>query len=79
MATYTERVFISEFNILPSKSIGVRKTTEVSKDSEVISQTYWRCVLAPHDPQAQAVLGDEPYYLDLATEAWKDIPTGADA
>ena len=74
MAQYTENVFISEFNILPSKSIGVRKTTEVLKDGAVISQTYWRCVLAPHDPQAQAVLGDEPYYLTLATEAWKDIP-----
>jgi hypothetical protein len=74
MAQYTENVFISEFNILPSKSIGVRKTTEVLKDGAVISQTYWRCVLAPHDPQAQAVLGDEPYYLTLATEAWKDVP-----
>ncbi len=74
MAQFTENVFISEFNILPSKSIGVRKTTEVLKDGAVISQTYWRCVLAPHDPQAQAVLGDEPYYLTLATEAWKDVP-----
>lgn len=77
MATFTENVFISEFNILPNKSIGVRKTTEVSKDGAVISQTYWRCVLAPHDPQTQAVLGDEPYYLTLATEAWKDVPVPA--
>lgn len=77
MATYTENVFISEFNVLPSKSIGVRKTTEVSKDGAVISQTYWRCVLAPHDPQATSVLGDEPYYLTLATEAWKDVPVSA--
>ncbi len=74
MAQYTENVFISEFNILPSKSIGVRKTTEVLKDGAVISQTYWRCVLSPHDPQAEAVLGDEPYYLGLAQEAWKDAP-----
>ena len=74
MAQFTENVFISEFKILPSKSIGVRKTTEVLKDGAVISQTYWRCVLAPHDPQTQAVLGDEPYYLTLATEAWKDVP-----
>lgn len=71
MTQYSERVFISEFNVLPSKSIGVRKTTEVLKDGAVISQTYWRCVLAPHDPQADAVLGDEPYYLTLAQEAWK--------
>ena len=74
MATFSEKVFISEFNILPSKSIGVRKTTEVLKDGEVISQTYWRCVLAPHDGQAEAVLGDEPFYLALAIEAWKDVP-----
>jgi hypothetical protein len=79
MATFSERIFISEFNILPSKSIGVRKTTEVLKDAEVISQTYWRCVLAPHDPQAEAVLGDEPYYLTLAQEAWKDVPVEAEA
>jgi len=77
MATFSEKVFISEFNILPSKSIGVRKTTEVLKDETVISQTYWRCVLAPHDPQTDAVLGDEPYYLTLAQEAWKDIPVPA--
>ena len=74
MATFSEKVFISEFNILPSKSIGVRKTTEVLKDEAVISQTYWRCVLAPHDPQAEAVLGDEPFYLALATAAWKEVP-----
>jgi hypothetical protein len=74
MATFSEKVFISEFNILPSKSIGVRKTTEVSKDGEVISQSFWRCVLAPHDPQAEAVLSDEPSYLALATAAWKDVP-----
>lgn len=71
MTQYSERVFISEFNVLPSKAIQIRKTTEVLKDGAVISQTYWRCVLAPHDPQADAVLGDEPYYLTLAQEAWK--------
>lgn len=74
MAQFTEKVFVSEFNILPTKSIGVRKTTEVLKDEAVISQTYWRCVLAPHDPQAEAVLGDEPFYLALATQAWQDVP-----
>jgi len=73
MATFSERVFISEFNIQPSGNIGVRKTTEISKDDVVISQTYWRCVLSPHDPQTETVLGDEPYYLNLAQEAWKDI------
>ena len=74
MASFEEKVYVSEFNVLPSKSIGVRKTTEVLKDGTSISQTYWRCVLAPHDPQTQAVLGDEPYYYNLALDAWKDIP-----
>ena len=74
MANFEEKVYVSEFNVLPSKSIGVRKTTEVLKDGVSISQTYWRCVLAPHDPQTQAVLGDEPYYYNLALDAWKDIP-----
>jgi hypothetical protein len=72
--TLTEHTYISEFNILPNHSIGVRKTTEILRDGEPISASYWRCVLAPHDPQAEAVLGDEPYYLHLAEEAWKDTP-----
>lgn len=74
MAQYTERVFISEFNIQPDGSIGVRKTTEVLKDGEVISSTYWRCVLAVNDPQAQEVLGAEPWYLGIANNAWATMP-----
>ena len=74
MSTFEERTFISEFNILPSKSINVRKTTEVLKNGASISQSYWRCVLAPHDPQAATVLADEPDYLALAQVVWKDIP-----
>lgn len=69
MATFEERVYISEFNIQRNGCIGVRKTTEVLKDGEVISQTYWRTVLAPNDPQAATVL-DEPYYLNIANYAW---------
>jgi hypothetical protein len=69
MATFEERVYISEFNIQRNGCIGVRKTTEILKDGEVISQTYWRCVLAPNDPQAAEVL-NEAYYLDIANYAW---------
>lgn len=69
MAVFEERVFISEFNIQRTGCIGVRKTTEVLKDGEVVSQTYWRCVLAPNDPQASEVL-NEQYYLDIANYAW---------
>ena len=76
MATFEERVFISEFNVQALGSIGVRKTTEVLKDGEVISQTYWRCVLSVNDPQAQEVLGAEPWYLNLAQDAWNTLPQG---
>ena len=74
MATFEERVFISEFNVQSNGSIGVRKTTEVLKDGEVISQTYWRTVLAVNDPQANEVLGAEPWYLGIANNAWSTLP-----
>jgi len=73
MANFEERVFISQFDIQRNGSIGVRKTTEVLKDGEVISQTYWRCVLAPNDPQAAEVL-NEAYYLNIANYAWTQTP-----
>ena len=66
---FEEIIYISEFNIQRNGCIGVRKTTEVLKDGQSISQTYWRCVLTPNDPQAATVL-DEPYYLNIATYAW---------
>lgn len=69
MANFEERIYISEFNIQRNGCIGVRKTTEVLKDGQVISKTYWRTVLVPNDPQAATVL-DEPYYLDIANYAW---------
>ena len=69
MSTFTEIVYISEFNIQPNGCIGVRKTTDVAKDGVVISSTYWRGVLVPNDPQASIVL-DEAYYLNIATYAW---------
>jgi hypothetical protein len=69
MSTFTEVTYISEFNIMPTGQIGVRKTTDVLKDGVVISSTYWRCVLVPNDPQAPTVL-DEAYYLNIANYAW---------
>ena len=69
MASFEEKVFISEFNIQRTGCIGVRKTTEVLKDGKSISQTYWRCVLVPNDPQAATVL-DEAYYLNIADFVW---------
>jgi len=70
MASFEEKVYVSEFNIQPTGCIGVRKTTEVLKDGVVISSTYWRTTLVPNDAQAQDVLGAEPYYLSIANHAW---------
>ena len=71
----TEHTFISQFDIQPSGSINVRKTTEIRRNGTVISQMPpWRCVLAPNDPQAAEVLGDEPFYLALAQQAWASLP-----
>jgi hypothetical protein len=69
MSTFTEVVYISQFDIQPNGCIGVRKTTDVLKDDVVISSTYWRTTLVPNDPQASTVL-DEAYYLSIATYAW---------
>jgi len=69
MAQFEEVTYISQFDIHPDGCIGVRKTTDVTKDGAVISSTYWRCVLAPSDQQASIVL-NEPYYAAIATAAW---------
>jgi len=66
---FEERVFISQFYIQPNGVINVRKTTEILKDGVVISQSYWRCILNPNDPQASTVL-NEAYYADIAAYAW---------
>jgi hypothetical protein len=69
MSTFTEITYISQFDIQSNGCIGVRKTTDVLKDGEVISSTYWRTTLLPNDPTAPTVL-DEPYYLNIANYAW---------
>ena len=69
----TEDIYISQFNVERNGSIGVRKTTDVVKDGEVIASSYWRTVLVPNDPEAATVL-NEPYYLDIATYAWTQTP-----
>lgn len=71
----TEHTYISEFNILPNGIINVRKTIEFRRNGVVVAQEPpWRCALLPNDPQATAVLGDEPYYLSLAQQAWASLP-----
>ena len=69
----TEDIYISQFNVERTGSIGVRKTTDVVKDGEVIATSYWRTVLVPNDPEASTVL-NEQYYLDIATYAWTQTP-----
>lgn len=71
---FVEKEIISEFNIRENNSINVRKSIQVWKDTVMISETYWRCVLKPNDPNAFIVLGDYDEYFNLAIEAWKDIP-----
>ena len=72
---FIERIFISQFDIRVDGYISVRKTTEVSRNGTLIFQLPpWRCVLAPNDPQAVEVLGDEPFYLALAQQAWASLP-----
>ena len=72
---FTERIVISQFDIRVDGYIRVRKTTEILRNGTLISQLPpWRCVLAPNDPQAAEVLGDEPFYLALAQQAWASLP-----
>ena len=73
-STFVEKEIISEFNIRENNSINVRKSMQVWKDTVMISEKYWRCVLTPNDPNAFKVLSDYEEYLNLAIEAWKDIP-----
>jgi hypothetical protein len=70
MASFEEKVYVSQFDIQPTGCIGVRKTTDILKDGTVISSTYWRTTLVPNDPNAESVLGAEPYYLNIANYAW---------
>lgn len=68
-----EVIYVSAFNVKPNGTIEVRKTTDVVKDGATIASSFWRCVLQPHDPSADEVLG-EGYYRDLATAAWASFP-----
>jgi hypothetical protein len=74
-----EQTYISQFDVRKDGQILVRKTTEVLRDDVVIATTYWRCVLRPNDPNAQAVLGAEPFFLDQAQHAWANLPESGNA
>lgn len=71
---YRDTVFISKFEILDNKSIQIRKTTQVYKNDELISESYWRSIINVNSPYLYKILEDEDDYINLAIEAWKDIP-----
>ena len=73
-STLTERIIISEFNVRQDNSINIRKSTQILKDSVVVSETYWRTVLMPNDYKLFEVLKGYDDYVNLAIEAWKNIP-----
>jgi hypothetical protein len=73
-STLTERIIVSEFNVRQDNSINIRKSTQILKDSVVISETYWRTVLMPNDLKLFEVLKGYDDYINLAIEAWKNIP-----
>jgi len=66
-----EKKYISEFNVNENGTINVRQTTEIIENEEVISSTYWRCVLAVNDPMASEVLDSD--YLKQANEVWSKL------
>jgi hypothetical protein len=69
MSAFTEVTYISQFDIKPNGCIGVRKTTDISKDGIIISSTYWRCLMNPSDI-VDVIILNEPYYANLAKLAW---------
>jgi hypothetical protein len=68
-----EKKYISEFNVNENGTISIRKTTEIIENEEVISSSYWRCVLEVNDPTADEVLGVDTYFRNLAQFAWDSL------
>jgi len=72
----SEQTRISQFDVRDNGQIQVRKTTDVLRDGVVIASTHWRCVLEPNDARTNDVLGGEPFYLNLAQQAWASLEPG---
>ena len=66
-----EKKYISAFNVNENGTISIRQTTEIIENEEVISTTFWRCVLAVNDPIASEVLDSD--YLKQANEVWSKL------
>ncbi len=71
-----EKTFISQFDVRDDGQIQVRKTTQVLRNDVVLASSHWRCVLEPNDARTDEVLGDEPFYLSLAQQAWASLESG---
>lgn len=71
----SERVYISQFDIRPNGMINVRVSTDIMLNDNIIASGQpWRCALRPNDPEAELVLGAEPFYLNLARQVWASLP-----
>ena len=70
----TKKEIISQFNITEDKFINVRKTIQIFSDNILLAEKYERCIFNPNDTSLFRVLKDYDNYINLAIEAWKDIP-----
>jgi hypothetical protein len=66
-----EITYISAFNVNENGTISIRQTTETIENDEVISSTFWRCVLEVNDPMASEILDSD--YLKQANEVWSKL------
>lgn len=71
---FTENIFISEFNIHKNYIISVKWTNQVLKDTNIIAENYIRTTFKPNDIRIFDLLKNYDDYINLAIEAWKDIP-----
>ncbi len=70
----TKKEIISQFNITEDKFINVRKTIQIFSDTILLAENYERTILSPNDKRLYDYLQGYDDYINLAIEAWKDIP-----
>ncbi len=57
-----------------AKFINVRKTIQIFSDTILLAENYERTILSPNDKRLYDYLQGYDDYINLAIEAWKDIP-----
>jgi hypothetical protein len=70
----TKKEIISNFNITEDKFINVRKTIQIFSDTILLAENYERTILSPNDKRLYDYLQGYDDYINLAIEAWKNIP-----